>query len=107
MPADECLESFCEVVATIRDFELLPDRSSSIDMLIQLAQSNISLCKIYGYLNTNFIFDVNTSHFIIHLNIPSIQAHFNEFCELIQHFTCPPSIVFLSKIRTYIPFIID
>ena len=50
--------------------------------------------KTYNFVENKFIFNDNISHFIIHINISSLQVHFDELCELLQLFTCPPSMVF-------------
>ena len=97
MTAKDHHNSSSQVATIIRDHELSPDQNILINVLFQSFQSYIMPCKTYDSVENKFLFDNNISHSIIHLNISSLQDHFDELCELLQLFICLPSTVFLSK----------
>ena len=72
-----------QIATTIRGYELSPDKNILTDVLFQSFRSNIIRSKNYDYVENKFFFVDNISHFIIHLNIFSLQAHFDEFYELL------------------------
>ena len=39
------------------------------------------------------------SHFILHLNICSLQAYFDELLDFLQEFSSLPSLIFVSETR--------
>ena len=77
MTAKDHHDSSSQVAPIIRNHELSSDENILTDVLFQSFQSNMP-CKICDFLENKFIFDDNISHFIFHLNISSLQAHFDE-----------------------------
>ena len=86
MTAKDYHSSSSQVATTIRNHELSPDENLLTDVLFQSFQSNIMLCKTCHFVENKYIFDDNIFYFIIHLNISSLHAHFDELCELLQIF---------------------
>ena len=107
MTAKDHYDSSSQVAQKIRNHDLSPDENILTDVLFQSFQSNIMPCKTYDFVENKFGFDDNISHFIIHFNIFSLQAHFDELRKLLQLFTCPPFMVFLSETRISINSFID
>ena len=60
---------------------------------------NIKPCETYDLSQKTFIFDNNSSYLFIHLNIASLQAHFDDLNEFLLKFSNPPSVIFLSETR--------
>ena len=79
-----------------------PDTSEDInhnslpDMLSDSLQTNIKACNYYDIFKLNTTLN-DSSHFFIHLNISSLQSHFDELYDLLLELTYPPSIIFISE----------
>ena len=78
---------------TIIDDNNLPDR------LFQSSKANISPCKTYDFENDRFCFNRTNSHFILHFNTCSLQAHFDELLDFLQDLSSLPSIILISETR--------
>ena len=78
---------------TITDENNLPHR------LFQSLKADICPCKIYDFENNRFCFNRTNSHFILHLNICSLQAYFDELLDFLQEFSSLPSLIFISETR--------
>ena len=75
------------------------DESNLPDVLFQSLKNNIKPGETYDLSQKTFIFDNNTSYLFIHLNIASLQAHFDGLNEFLLKFSNPPSVTFLSETR--------
>ena len=75
------------------------DENNLSDRLFQSLKANISPCKTYNFENNKFYFNNTNSHLIIHLNICSLQAYYDELLEFLQEFSSLPSIIFISETR--------
>ena len=67
-------------------------------MLSDSLRTNIKACNHYDIFKLNTTLN-NSSHFHIHLNISSLQFHFDELYDLLLHLTHPPTIIFISETR--------
>ena len=72
------------------------NHNSLPDMLSDSLQTNIKACNYYDIFKLNTTLN-NSSHFLIHLNISSLQSHFYELYELLLELTHPLSIIFISE----------
>ena len=68
------------------------------DILFQ-SLSDIKPCEVFNLDAKAFDIDNCSSHFFSHLNISSLQYHFEELIELLCNFSNPPVIIFLSETR--------
>ena len=69
------------------------------DVLFQFFKNNIKTCETYDLSQKTFIFDNNLSFISIHLNIASLQAHFDDLNEFFLKFSNLPAVIFLSETR--------
>ena len=75
------------------------NHNSLPDMLSDSLRSNIKACNYYDIFKLNTTLN-DSSHFFIHLNISSLQSHFDELLyDLLLELTHPPSIIFISETR--------
>ena len=74
------------------------DQNNLPDILFQCL-SDIKPCEVINLDAKIFDIDNRSSHFFLHLNISSLQYHFEELNELLCNFFNPPVIIFLSEIR--------
>ena len=75
------------------------DRSELTDTLFHSLNENIKQCEYFALDNNDYCFDSNSSILCIHLNISSVQAHFDELKELLPKVPIPLSIIMLSETR--------
>ena len=69
------------------------------ELLFHSLNNKVKPCKTYNFDNQALPFDSPSSLFILHLNISSLQAHFDELNEFLLNFPNPPAIIFLSETR--------
>ena len=69
------------------------------ELLFHSLNNKIKPCKSYNFNNQALPFDSPSSLFILHLNISSLQAHFDELNEFLLNFSNIPAIIFLSETR--------
>ena len=74
------------------------NHNSLPDMLSDSLQTNIKACNYYDIFKLNTTLN-DSSHFLIHLNISSLQSHFHELYDLLLELTHHPNIIFISKTR--------
>ena len=97
MPTNACLDLRSQ--AATSDDQVIIDQNNFSDELFRSFQSNIKLCETYYLSDKLFSFDnVNTS-LIIHINISSLQLHFEELKDFLDCLQYPPSLIFLSEAR--------
>ena len=77
------------------------------DPLFESFSAKIKPCNMFDLNLHVYDFDSNASFLIIHLNICSLQAYFDDFNLFLQKFSHPPSIIFLSETRININPIIN
>ena len=77
------------------------------DPLFESFSAKIKPCNMFDLNLHVYDFDSNASFLIIHLNICSLQAHFDDFNLFLHKFSHPLSIIFLSEIRININPIIN
>ena len=97
MTANACTDSSVQAATTLED--VAPNFENLPDILFQSFQSNLSSCIIHDLSSQKFLYDKNISHLIIHLNISSLQAHFDELNEFLLNFSSPPSLILISETR--------
>jgi len=68
--------------AAINGNEIAIDYTTLSDILFRSMQNNVTQCDIHNLSIEKFQFNFRSSHLIVHLNISSQQAHFNELTEL-------------------------
>ena len=69
------------------------------ELLFHSLNNKVKPCKTYNFDNQALPFDSPFSLFILHLNISSLQAHFDELNEFLLNFAYPFAIIFLSETR--------
>ena len=74
------------------------NHNSLPDMLSDSLRTNIKACNYYDIFKLNTTLN-DSSHFFIHLNISSLQSHFDKLYDLLLELTHPPSIIFISETR--------
>ena len=83
--------------------DLLTDEEINQDNLPELLfhslNNKVKPCKSYNFDNQALPFNSPSSLFILHLNIFSLQAHFDELNEFLLNFPNLPAIIFLSETR--------
>ena len=67
------------------------------ELLFHSLNNKVKPCKSYNFDNQALPFDSPSSLFILHLNISSFQALFDELNEFLLNFPNPPAIIFLVK----------
>ena len=65
-------------------------------MLSDSLRTNIKACNYYDIFKLNTTLN-DSSHCFIHLNISSLQSHFDELYDLLLQLTYPPSIILISE----------
>ena len=82
------------------------DQNNLPDILFQSFSDNVKPCEVFKLDAKAFDIDNRTSHFFLHLNISSLQSHFEELYEFLCNFSSHPTIIFLSETRINInPYI--
>ena len=69
------------------------------DAIYQSFCANLNSCEFIDLSIQDFLFNRNNTHLFFHLNICSLQSHFDELNELVLKFPIPPSIICLSETR--------
>ena len=69
------------------------------ELLFHSLINKVKPCKSYNFDNQALPFDSPSSLFILHLNISSLQAHFDGLNEFLLNFSKPPAIIFISETR--------
>ena len=84
------------------EFEVKIDQNNISDFIFQSFQNNNKPCNSFDFCNASFCYNNTSSSLVVHLNISSLQAHFDELIEFLHCFSNPPSILLLSetKIKT-------
>ena len=90
--------SVCVVSSSQADTSEGINHNSLPDMLSDFLRTNIKACNYYDIFKLNTTLN-DSSHFFIHLNISSLQSHFDELYNLLLELTHPHSILFISKTR--------
>ena len=83
------------------------NESNLPDVLFQSLKNNTKPCETYDLSRKAFIFDNNSWYLFIHLNIASLQAHFDDLNEFLLKFSNPPSVIFLFETRIKTDPLID
>ena len=96
MDKNECCRNFSSRAATS---ELKVDQDNLTDVLFESYHENVKACEAYIHEVDKSLFKNFTSFFFIHLNIASLQAHFDELIEFLSNFFTPPATIFLSETR--------
>ena len=66
------------------------------DALHSLLFANINPCEYRNLLNENLDYDFHKAFLVFHLNISSLQVHFDVLNEFLSKFSHPPLIIFLT-----------
>jgi len=91
-----CYEELCQ--AAINDNEIAINYNILSDILFRSMQNDVTQCDIRNLSNEKFQFNSRLSYLIIHLNISSLQAHFDELNEFLNCFVSLPSVILPSEI---------
>ena len=75
------------------------NRNNLPELLFHSLNNKVKPCKSYNVDNQALPFDSPPSLFILHLNISSLQAHFDELYEFLLNFPKSLAIIFLSETR--------
>ena len=67
------------------------------DAIYQSFSANLNPFEFIDLSIQDFLFNQNNAYLFYHLNICSLQSHFEELNELILKFPIPPSIICLSE----------
>ena len=67
--------------------------------ICQSFSANLNSSELINLSIQDFLFKRNNTYFFLHLNICSLQSHFDELNELILKFPIVPSIICLSETR--------
>ena len=95
-----CSATFACHAATYYDVTPVDlDESNLPDVLFQSLENNIKPCETHDFSQKTNIFDNSSSFLFIHLNIASVQAHFDDLNKLLLKFSNPRSVIFLSETR--------
>ena len=60
-----------------------PDENNLPDLLYQSLHTNVTFCITHDLSEQQFAYNKITTHLIIHLNICSLQSHFDELNEFL------------------------
>jgi len=96
MATNNCCDVLCQAATPSTETANAVDQNNFAEILFKLLQKNHKSCQSYELSKQQFYFNNILSHLIIHLNISSLQAHFDELLELLSCFPNPPIIIFLS-----------
>ena len=97
MNANACTDSSVQA-ATATEI-VAPTSNNLTEVFFYILQSNINLCNTHNLNKQLFQYNNVTSQLVIHLNISSVQAHFDELNEFLLNFSSPLSIIFISETR--------
>ena len=88
-----------ETLAATSEFEIKIDQNNISDFIFQSFQINKKPCHSLDFCNACFCNDNTSPSLVVHLNISSLHAHFDELIEFLDCFLNLPSILLLSKTR--------
>ena len=69
------------------------------DFISNSLSSNVNPCDYFDLSRLNNSTKKDYCHLFLHLNISSLQAHFDDLFDFISQLDQPPSIVFISETR--------
>ena len=69
------------------------------DFISNSLSSNVNSCDYFDLSRLNNITKKDPCHLFLHLNISSLQAHFDNLFDFLSQLDQPPSIVFISETR--------
>ena len=69
------------------------------ELLFHSLNNKVKPCKSYSFDNQALPFDSPSFLFLLHLNISSLQAHFDELNEFLLDLPNSPAIIFVSETR--------
>jgi len=98
MASYNCCDVLCQAATPSTETANAVDQNNLADILFKSLQKNHKPCQSYDLSKQQFRFNLS-SHLIVHLNISSLQAHFDELLEFLSCFPNPPIIIFLSETR--------
>jgi len=75
------------------------DENNMTNVLFQSFSDNIKPCEMYNNRGEPIFDIIASSYLFLHLNICSLQAHFEELQELLCNFFISAAIIFLSETR--------
>ena len=90
--------SVCAFSSSQADTSEYINHNSLPDMLSDSLRTNIKACNYYDIFKLNTTLN-DSSHIFIHLNISSLQSHFDKLYDLLLELTDSPSIIFISETR--------
>ena len=94
MNANACTDS--SVQAAIATEFVAPNSDNLPKIFFQTLQSNINPCNTHNLCEQLFQYNNVTFQSVIHLNISSLQAHFDELNEFLLNFLIPLFIMYIS-----------
>ena len=86
---------------TIEHVEIDHEQGNLPDALHSSLFANINPCEYHDLLKEDLHYEFHNTFLVLHLNISSLQAHFDEVNEFLSKFSHPPSIIFLTETRIY------
>ena len=86
---------------TIEHVEIDLEQDNLPDALHSSLFANINPCEYHNLLNEDLGYEFHNTFLVLHLNISSLQAHFDELIEFFSKFSHPPSIIFFTETRFY------
>ena len=69
------------------------------DFISNSLSSNVNPCDYFDLTRLNNSIKKDSCHLFFHLNISSLQAHFDDLFDFLSQLDQPPSIVFISETR--------
>ena len=75
------------------------NQQNLIDFISNSLSSNVNPCDYFDLSRLNNITKKDPCHLFLHLNIFSLQAHFDDLFDFLSQLDQPPSIVFISETR--------
>ena len=88
-----------ETPAATSEFKVKIDQNNISYFIFPSFQNNNKPCNSFDLCNASFCYNHTSSSLVVHLNIFSLQAHFDELIEFLHCFSNPPSILLLSETR--------
>ena len=86
---------------TIELVEIDLEQDNLPDALHSSLFANINPCEYHYPLNEDLDYEFHNTFLVLHLNISSLHAHFDDLNEFLSKFSHPPSIIFLTETRIY------
>ena len=91
--ATNCCESDCPAVT----IDL--NKQNLTDFISNSLTSNVNPCDYFDLSRLNNSTKKDSCYLFLHLNISSLQAHFDDLFDFLSQLDQPPSIVFISETR--------